>query len=149
MSVSERPFWEGTPLWELSEAQWEALCDGCGKCCLNKLQDMDSEQVYYTDVACDLLNLKTCRCSDYAHRQARVPDCIKLEPDDANAFSWLPSSCAYRRVAEGRGLADWHPLISGDPESVHRAGQSVRGRVVHERDIDIRELESHIVVWPE
>lgn len=142
-------FWQEKPLWALDESEWESLCDGCGKCCLNKLQDMDDDHVYYTDVACDLLNLKTCRCSDYAHRQKRVPDCVKLEPEDATAFSWLPSSCAYRRVAEGRGLPEWHPLISGDPQSVHRAGQSVCGRVVHERDIDIRELESHIVIWPE
>lgn len=142
-------FWTRKRLAELTEQEWESLCDGCGKCCLNKLQDVDTERVYYTDVACALLDLRSCRCRDYAHRHRRVPDCVKLEPDSAEAFAWLPSTCAYRCIAEGRELPHWHPLVCGDPQRVHATGNSVRGRAVSEREVDPEALETRIVYWPE
>lgn len=142
-------FWRQKSLSELNTEEWESLCDGCGKCCLHKLQDAETDTVYYTRVACRLLDLETCRCSDYARRHRRVRDCVRLTPDDAGALQWLPSTCAYRLIAAGEDLPGWHPLITGDATSVRQAGHSVHGRAVSESDIDIRDLESHIVVWPE
>lgn len=141
------PFWREKALGDMSAEEWESLCDGCARCCLNKLEDIDSGDIAYTSVACRLLDLKTCRCTDYAHRTRYVPDCVNLTPENAKLLSWLPSTCAYRVLAEGGDLADWHPLVSGDPESVKRAGISVAGRVISERDAG--DLEDHVVVWPE
>jgi len=118
----------------MSEAEWESLCDGCGKCCLHKLEDADTGEVTYTAVACRLLDSETVRCSHYAKRRRLVPDCALLTAETVRRMAWLPRTCAYRLIAEGKDLYDWHPLISGDPESVCRAGISVRGRVVSERD---------------
>jgi uncharacterized protein len=146
VSRGSPPFWESTPLARMSKAQWESLCDGCGRCCLHKLEDEDTGEIYHTSVACRLLDLHSCRCSDYPGRAQRVPDCIRLTPGDVGDFQWLPPSCAYRRLSEGRGLPAWHPLITGDPDSVHAAGASVRGRVVSEDEGD--PLETRIVVWP-
>ena len=123
-------FWETTPLNALSVAEWEALCDGCARCCLVKLEDEDTAEVVYTDVVCHLLDQDSCRCTHYPERHDLVPDCIDFDADLVQALAWLPESCAYRRVAEGRGLAWWHPLISGSAETVVAAGISVRGRVV-------------------
>ena len=139
------PFWKSKKMTEMTAAEWESLCDGCGRCCLNKLEDEDTGEILYTDVACRLLDLETCRCVSYADRTRFVPDCRRLTPQNVGFIEWLPLTCGYRLVAEGRDLYDWHPLISGDPASVERAGMSVKGRVVSERDTD--DLENHIVEW--
>ena len=123
------PFWKTKSLEEMSGPEWESLCDGCGKCCLSKLEDEDTGDIYFTSVGCRLFDGATCRCSDYANRLARVPDCIGLTPDNVRTIPWLPSTCAYRLVAEGLDLYSWHPLLTGDPDSVHKAGVSMRGRV--------------------
>ncbi len=140
-----RPFYESKSLAEMSKDEWESLCDGCGKCCVVLLQNADTDQVWRTNVGCKLLDLKTVRCSDYGARHAKVPGCVKLSPDNISDLHWMPDTCAYRLLAEGKPLFDWHPLISGDPESVVRAGISVRGDLVSERDVDPDDLEDHIV----
>ncbi|WGF90656.1 YcgN family cysteine cluster protein [Marinivivus vitaminiproducens] len=144
----EDGFWRRKRLDEMSTEEWESLCDGCGKCCLVKLEDEETGEVAYTDVACRLLDLGTCRCSAYADRQAHVPDCIALDPGAVDRLPWMPPSCAYRLLHEGRDLPAWHPLVSGDPSSVHRAGASARGRIVSERSVGESELEDHVVSWP-
>ncbi len=128
-------FWERYGLDELTTAEWEALCDGCGLCCLVKLEDEDTGQILATRAACRLFDAGSCRCSNYENRKKYVPDCIKVTPENIATFDWFPKSCAYRRVHEGRGLAWWHPLISGEYDSVHRAGVSVRGQVISEEGI--------------
>jgi uncharacterized cysteine cluster protein YcgN (CxxCxxCC family) len=135
-------FWE-KPLEALSRAEWESLCDGCGKCCLHKLEDADTGEIHATNVACKLLDTHSARCTNYRGRRAFVPDCIRLTAGTVDRFQWLPTTCAYRLRAEGKPLFDWHPLVSGDPESVHRAGQSVRGWTVNEGEV--RDLELHVV----
>jgi uncharacterized cysteine cluster protein YcgN (CxxCxxCC family) len=143
------PFWRTKPLGEMTPREWESLCDGCGRCCLNKLIDADTNRTVFTDVGCRLLDGQTCRCTDYAHRQARVKDCVRLTPRNVRRLPWLPPTCGYRLVAEGRDLYWWHPLISGDPETVHTAGVSVRGRVAaSEKDVPDAKLEDYIVSWP-
>ena len=142
-------FWETKTLTEMSDAEWESLCDGCGRCCLHKLEDEDSGEVFFTSVSCRLLDTYQCRCTKYPQRLQYVPDCIVLKPDQLVGSSALPTSCAYRRLAEGRGLPDWHPLISGDVESVHLAGISVRERVISETEVDEENLEDYLLDWPD
>lgn len=141
---AERPFWEW-PLKALDRAQWEALCDGCGQCCLHKVEDADTGEVYHTNVACKLLDPKTAQCTDYPHRKRFVPDCLSLNPHNVENFTWLPESCAYRLRAEEQPLPEWHYLVCGDRDAVHRAGYSVAGKVISETVAG--PLEHHIV-WP-
>jgi uncharacterized cysteine cluster protein YcgN (CxxCxxCC family) len=140
------PFWQTKKLSEMTRAEWESLCDGCGRCCLHKLRYEETGDLAFTNVACRLLDLHSCRCGDYAHRRQHVPDCVHLSPAALREIDWLPPSCAYRRLPEGRGLAWWHPLVSGDPETVHKAGISVRGRAVSEKHAG--PLDHHLADWP-
>ena len=142
-------WWQEKTLAELDSKQWEALCDGCAKCCLHKLEDEDDGEVFYTRIRCRYLDEKTCRCSDYANRSVLVPHCIKLEPGNVNDLDWLPSTCAYRLRARGEPLADWHPLVSGSADSVHRAGISIRGRSLSDEFVHPDGYDEHIVHWVE
>ncbi len=145
MPKSKPPFWKSKTLAELSVAEWESLCDGCGRCCLFKLEDEDTGALFFTDVACHLLDTHSCRCSNYPQRQKKVSDCLQLSLDHPEYFAMLPESCAYRRLYEGRELAAWHPLISGNPATVHSAGISVRGNCVTEGEVHPDDLESRII----
>ena len=143
-----RPFWQRKTLAEMTRKEWESLCDGCGRCCLNKFEDEDTGQVHYTDVACKLLDHGTCRCSDYSSRTRLVPDCAVLSPGTMNEMDYLPNTCAYRRLHLGQSLAWWHPLVSGSPHTVEEAGISVRGRIVSEEGLSDEEMLGRIVRWP-
>ncbi|SIS50698.1 YcgN family cysteine cluster protein [Phaeovulum vinaykumarii] len=149
MSEPLRPrFWE-LPLGRLNPSEWEALCDGCGKCCLNKIEYEDTGELAFTRVACRLLDGETCRCAQYEIRHQFVPECVRFTPATiAEIAYWMPDSCAYKLRFEGKPLPDWHPLISGDPEAVHRAGQSVRGWTVPEFEIPEEDWEDHILDHP-
>lgn len=142
MSVSSRPFWRQKKLQELSGIEWESLCDGCGRCCLNKLEDEDTGEIFFTRAACHLLDIDHCRCTNYLQRQVEVPTCLNLA-QGFSQFQWLPKTCAYRLIHEGKPLPDWHPLISGRPESVHEVGISVRDIALSEAEVD--DLEDHII----
>jgi uncharacterized cysteine cluster protein YcgN (CxxCxxCC family) len=146
-AVSEGRFWEDVPLDKLDRAQWEALCDGCGKCCLHKLEDEDTGELAATNVSCRLLDRETARCSDYRNRRAYVPDCVRLTARAVQrGIAWLPSTCAYRLRGEGLPLPDWHYLVCGDAEAVHRAGESVRGWTVSEENAG--DWEHHLIDRP-
>ena len=140
----DAPFWRRKRLEDLSDAEWERICDGCGRCCLHKVEDADSGRVYFTDLACHLLDTATCRCSDYRHRLDRVPTCRRITPALAHRLRWLPHTCAYRRLARNEDLASWHPLVSGSADSVHAAGISVRGRATPWRRPGVRRLKRHV-----
>jgi uncharacterized cysteine cluster protein YcgN (CxxCxxCC family) len=150
MAADETPFWQSKSLEQMTDLEWESLCDGCGRCCLVKLEDADdSSRTYFTHVGCKLLDDDTCRCTDYAHRTKKVSDCVRLTPRNVRKIVWLPPTCAYRLLADGHDLYWWHPLVSGDPDSVHQAGISVRGKVkASEDDVADADLEDHIVSWP-
>jgi len=147
-----KPFWQSKSLTEMNRDEWESLCDHCGKCCLLKLQDDDAndkeESVYYTNVVCNLFDKDDGHCTDYWNREERVPTCIRLTQDNLADLEWMPPSCSYKRVMEGRGLAKWHHLITGDKNTIHEKNQSVLGRVVFENEVDEEDLEEHIVTWP-
>ena len=142
-----QPFWRRKSLENMTRDEWEALCDGCGRCCMLKLEDEDTGDIHMTRVACKLLNIGTCRCTDYADRHSKVPDCLRLTPAMTRELSWLPDTCAYRLIDEGSELLWWHPLVSGDRDSVHAAGISIAGHVTCEQDVDETELEDHIIHW--
>ena len=143
-----RPYWEVKSLNEMSNDEWEALCDGCARCCLNKLEDWDTGEIIWTNVACTLLDGQTCRCKDYSGRFDIVPDCLQLTPKLVSELSWLPPTCAYRLLNEGKPLPDWHPLITGDQASVEKSGVSVAGRTISEDGIEPEEYENYMVKWP-
>ncbi|MFN4141510.1 YcgN family cysteine cluster protein [Aestuariivirga sp.] len=138
------PFWKTKPLAAMTREEWESLCDGCGRCCLNKLEDEDTGRFLYTRAACRLLDLETCRCTDYTNRHARVPDCVALTPENVGSLGWLPSTCAYRLLEEGKPLAWWHPLVSGKQETVAEAGISVAGEAYSEEGITVDDLVDHL-----
>ncbi len=129
----------------MTHEEWESLCDGCARCCLHKIEDEDTHEVFVTHVACRLLNLKTCRCANYPQRLALVDTCLKITPENIQELTWLPETCAYRRVALGQDLPEWHPLITGDPRSTHRAGASVLGLAISEYGVDMDYLEDYII----
>ncbi|MGO1078796.1 YcgN family cysteine cluster protein [Inquilinus sp. CA228] len=147
-----KPFWRRKRLDQMTRKEWESLCDGCGRCCLHKLRDADeppdTPNVDYTDIACKLLDTHSCRCTHYPTRRRYVPDCVQLTPKNVDHLGWMPSTCAYRLLSEGHDLYWWHPLVSGDPETVHIAGISVRDKVISEVEVEEDEYEDHIVEWP-
>ncbi len=145
MADGDQPFWKTKKMSQMTQAEWESLCDGCGKCCLNKLIDTDTNELFFTNVACKLLDTKSCQCTRYQERSKLVKDCVRLTPRNVRKIRWLPDTCAYRLVAEGKDLYGWHHLVSGDRNAVHRAGISGRGRVISETEAG--ELEDHIVDW--
>ncbi len=147
--VEAAPFWKRKTLEQMTRTEWESLCDGCGRCCLNKLEEEDTKEIFFTDVVCKLFDAGTCRCTDYKNRQKIVPDCVKLTPEEVRDFTWLPPTCAYRLRAEGKDLMWWHHLVSGDPELVHTTGVSLKGRKIRsEVGIPDEALEQFIVKWP-
>ncbi|NVJ98772.1 MAG: YcgN family cysteine cluster protein [Alphaproteobacteria bacterium] len=139
-------FWKEKSLQEMSREEWESLCDGCGKCCLHKLEDEDTGEIHFTEVACRFLDADTIRCGKYLTRQRYVGNCVVMSPALLEQLPWMPSTCAYRLLYEGKDLTEWHPLVSGDPNSVHKAGHSVKGRYVDEREAG--DYEDHLVDWP-
>lgn len=145
MQQAEEPFWRTKTLEEMTRAEWEQLCDGCARCCLVKLEDDDTGEVHLTRLACRMLDHATCRCSDYENRFAKMPDCVSIDAAKVRALSWLPQTCAYRLIAEGRELFWWHPLVSGDPASVHEAGISVRGWAMSEAKVKPTDMHRYII----
>jgi len=145
MSNPTERFWEQQPLQQLTPEQWEALCDGCAKCCLHRFEESDTREIMFTNVCCRYLDQQSCRCSDYPNRSRNVPDCVSVTPEVLQDPYWLPATCAYRLLAEGKPLPQWHPLISGDPDSVIHSGNSIGGRAVSELEAD--NLEQHMIDW--
>jgi len=144
--MTER-YWETKTLSEMTDPEWESLCDGCARCCLHKLEDEDTGEVFYTSVVCRFLDHDNCRCGDYANRNKNVPNCVHLTLKNIDEFHWLPDTCAYRVLSEGKQLADWHPLNSGTKASVKQAGISISGRAIDERHVHPDGYEEHIIHW--
>ncbi|MBR7887907.1 YcgN family cysteine cluster protein [Marinomonas sp. A79] len=141
------PFWKTTPLSQMTKDEWESLCDGCGKCCLQKLQDDETEEVFYTNLSCKQLNIATCQCKVYESRQAKVADCITLTPDQIDDFQWLPDTCSYRVLHETKELPNWHPLVVGSRKEMMRQGLTVEHYAVNESTVDEEEWDTHIIKW--
>ena len=147
VKLSEQgPFWREKKLNQMNAEEWESLCDGCAKCCLEKLEDVDTKKVSYTNIGCELLDVNECRCKNYTERDRYVPDCVRLSSKNIASLKWMPSTCAYRLLSEGRDLPDWHPLVSGNSSSVHDAGMSIRGRAIPADEAG--DYEDYIVQWP-
>ena len=145
--MQNEPFWQRKDLGEMTQPEWESLCDGCGKCCVLKLEDVDSGKIYYTDVGCKLLDCETSQCTNYLHRKEIVPDCVMLSPNNLDALDWMPTTCAYRLLNEGKDLPDWHPLLTGDKDSPLHAGHSVAGQIMPEGSVAEDDLPDHIREW--
>ncbi|MFK4824444.1 YcgN family cysteine cluster protein [Paenochrobactrum sp. BZR 588] len=141
--MTQQPFWQRKTLEEMNSEEWESLCDGCGQCCLHKLRDYDTDEIYFTTVGCTLLDNNTCQCSDYKNRKKIVPDCIFLTPEIVNEVDWLPPTCAYLLISQGQDLEWWHPLVSGSSETVHEAGISMKGKITA-YDHEMKEDEDYI-----
>lgn len=138
-------FWETIPFEQLNEQQWESICDGCAQCCAHKLQCDETEEIFYTNIVCQHLDSQKCQCGVYGDRHTYVPDCIKITPENASQLTWIPETCGYKRLANGLPLPDWHPLITGDPLSTHKAHMTVHTKVISEKDIDMDDLEDYLV----
>ncbi len=147
LTKNREPFWKTKSLADMTPEEWDALCDGCGRCCLEKLEDNDTDKILYTAVACQFLDTYRCSCTVYEQRKKLVPDCLWLTPDNIIQFHWLPATCAYRILSEGKDLQWWHPLVSGDANTVHKAGISVRNKVISEKYVHPDELEAYIIDW--
>jgi uncharacterized cysteine cluster protein YcgN (CxxCxxCC family) len=147
MSEAISPFWVTKTLDQMTIEEWESLCDSCGRCCLFKLEDEDTAEIFYTRVICRFFDMETCHCSVYSDRTRLVPTCLKLDPERAATLKWIPRSCAYRRLAEGKGLARWHPLVAKNPRSIHKSGISVKNKAISEDDVDMDNLEDYVVGW--
>ncbi|MFN7179658.1 YcgN family cysteine cluster protein [Hyphomonas sp.] len=146
-SMTRLPFWKTKTLDQMTRKEWESLCDGCAKCCIVKFEDEETGALAYTNLHCKLLDGSTCQCSDYRNRKKYVPDCVKLTPESVAAVDWLPDSCAYRLVQDGKDLPDWHHLVCGDRNRIHEEGHSVRGRTISEEDISEEDQEDYIIDW--
>ncbi len=147
MNAKDKPFWQVKSLDQMSPIEWESLCDRCGRCCLHKLENEDSGEIYFTDVACRYLDEDSCSCQDYYKRQSLVATCVVIKPDWGDRFYWLPDTCAYRLIYEKKGLPDWHPLVSGNKDSTHLAGMSVRGRTFRDNEVNEEQLIEHLITW--
>ena len=147
-SKPDAPFWKTKNMAEMSRTEWESLCDSCGKCCCIRLEDEDTGQIYITDVACKLFNPQTCRCSDYANRSKLVPDCVTLSPVNVSQLHWMPQTCAYRLISEGKDLPEYHHLVSGSRDTIHQVGMSVQEAVTSEILVKDDEIHTRIVIWP-
>lgn len=143
--MADQPFWIKKTLSEMTPQEWESLCDGCGKCCLHKLQDEDTDEIHFTSIACRYLDLNSCRCATYATRAEKVPDCVTLSPQHLEELVWLPSTCAYRVLHEGRSLPEWHPLVAGDMQVIHVQHMSVQGKAISENEIDEDDWGSFLI----
>ena len=139
-------FWKELSFKEMSKAQWESLCDRCGRCCLHKLEDEDTDELVFTNIVCRMYDMKKCQCSDYKNRKKHVPECVKLSPDFV-PVAWLPSTCAYRLLEEGKDLPEWHPLVAGDRKKFIASGMSLKGKILPEDFIDEEDFEEHIITW--
>lgn len=145
----QKQFWKNKSLFEMSHQEWESICDGCGKCCLQQLQDEDTGELVFTDVACDLFEQQSCRCTDYENRSQKVPNCMTMNKDNVfECAEFAPPSCSYRLLLQGDDLPEWHHLVSGDADMIHQTGNSVSGKVRLQREIDQNEIEDYIVEWP-